>query len=336
MLERRTFLKGALGGLVAVSAHGCAPSGQEDEPRYDPAAFRRPERSRVAVLRADAYDQPLETTIRHGIELSGADVAGRRVVLKPNLVEFDPASVINTHPTVVAATVVALRRLGAREVVVAEGPGHRRDTEYLLDASGLLGALRDVGARYVDLNVDAVRPLPLRSRYTALGQLYVPATVLEADLLVSMPKLKTHHWAGVTLSMKNMFGIVPGSVYGWPKNVLHWQGIANSILDINAALTMPRLAIVDGIVGMEGNGPIQGVAKPMGVLVFGTDWVAVDGTCTRLMALEPTRVDYLRQAGKFLGNVDDARIEQVGEQPATFVRPFAVLDQFAALRVQRT
>jgi uncharacterized protein (DUF362 family) len=193
-----------------------------------------------------------------------------------------------------------------------------------------------VGARYVDLNVDAVRALPLRSRYTALGQLYVPATVLDADLLVSMPKLKTHHWAGVTLSMKNMFGIVPGSVYGWPKNVLHWQGIGNSILDINAALTMPRLAIVDGIVGMEGNGPIQGVAKPMGVLVFGTDWVAVDATCTRLMALEPTRVDYLRQAGRFLGNAEEARIEQIGEQPATFVRPFAVLDQFAELRVRRT
>jgi uncharacterized protein (DUF362 family) len=136
--------------------------------------------------------------------------------------------------------------------------------------------------------------------------------------------------------MKNMFGIVPGSVYGWPKNALHWQGIGNSIVDINAALTMPRLAIVDGIVGMEGNGPIQGVAKPMGVLVFGTDWVAVDATCTRLMALEPMRVEYVRQAGEFLGNADEARIEQVAEQPVALVRPFAVLDQFAELRVQRT
>jgi len=335
VLERRTFLKGALGGLVAVSAHGCARS-EPDQVRYDPAAFPRTERSRVAVLRAEAYDRPLETTVRHGIELSGAEVAGRRVVIKPNLVEFDPAGVINTHPAVIAATVAALKTLGAREVVVAEGPGHRRDTEYLLDASGLLGALRDVDARYVDLNVDAVRPVTLRSRYTALGRLYLPATVLDADLLVSMPKLKTHHWAGVTLSLKNMFGIVPGSCYGWPKNVLHWHGIANSILDINAALAMPRLAIVDGIVGMEGNGPIQGVAKPMGVLVFGTDWVSVDATCARLMELDPSRVDYLRQAGQFLGNVDEARITQMGEQPGPLARPFAVLDAFADLRLQRT
>ncbi|HWP65460.1 MAG TPA: DUF362 domain-containing protein [Candidatus Limnocylindria bacterium] len=331
MLERRAFLKGALGGLVAVSAHGCSRPAQ-DEARHDPAAFPRPASSRVAVLRAEAYDRPLEAIIRDGIALAGAEVAGRRVVVKPNLVEFDPAGVINTHPAVIAATVVALRRLGAREVIVAEGPGHRRDTEYLLDASGLLAVLRDVQARYVDLNVDAVRPVPLRSWYTGLGPLQLPATVLDADLLVSLPKLKTHHWAGVTLSMKNMFGIVPGAVYGWPKNVLHWQGIENSILDINAALTMPRLAVVDGIVGMEGNGPIQGSAKPMGVLVFGTDWVAVDATCARLMELEPARIDYLRRAGTFLGHADVAQIVQVGEAIAPLVRPFAVIDSFAALR----
>jgi uncharacterized protein (DUF362 family) len=333
VFERRTFLKATLGGALAVSTQGC---GRSEAPRYDPKVFRTPTTSRVAVLRAEAYDRPLETVIRHGIELTGAEVRGRRVVVKPNLVEFDPAGVINTHPAVVAATIVALRRLGAREVIVAEGPGHRRDTEYLLEASGLLAVLRDTGARYVDLNVDAVRAVPLRSRFTGLERFHLPATVLEADLLVSMPKLKTHHWAGVTLSMKNMFGIVPGALYGWPKNVLHWRGIGNSILDINAALPMPRLAVVDGIVGMEGNGPIQGVARPMGVLAFGSDWVAVDATCTRLMGLEPTRVEYLAAAGNFLGNVEAGRIEQVGEQPGMLVRPFAVIEPFAYLQAQRT
>jgi uncharacterized protein (DUF362 family) len=332
MLERRTFLKGALGGVLAASAHGCTSR----EARYDPAAFRRPERSEVAVLRAEAYDRPLEATIQHGIELTGTAVRGRRVVLKPNLVEFDPSGVINTHPAVIAATIVALRRLGAADVIVAEGAGHRRDTEYLLEASGLLEVLREARARYVDLNVDAVRAVPLRSRFTSLGQLHLPVTVLDAELLVSMPKLKTHHWAGVTLAMKNMFGIVPGSVYGWPKNVLHWQGIGNSILDINATLGMPRLAVVDGIVGMEGNGPIQGVARPMGVLVFGNDWVAVDATCTRLMSLKAAGVDYLRAAGEFLGNCDVTRVTQVGEEIEPLVRPFDVLESFAYLRRQRT
>ena len=76
-----------------------------------------------------------------------------------------------------------------------------------------------------------------------------------------MPKLKTHHWAGVTLSLKNFFGCMPGRVYGWPKNVLHVRGIPESILDINAAVR-PHLAIVDGIVGMEGDGPIMGDPAP--------------------------------------------------------------------------
>ena len=329
MLERRTFLKATLGGALAASASGCERS---EAPRYDPNAFPLPAVSRVAVLRAEAYDRPLEAVVQHGIELAGVAVRGRRVVVKPNLVEFDPAGVINTHPAVIAATVVALRRLGAREVIVAEGPGHRRDTEYLLEASGLRGALHDAGVRYVDLNVDAVRAVPLRSRFTGLTHLHLPVTVLEADLLVSMPKLKTHHWAGVTLAMKNMFGIVPGTIYGWPKNLLHQVGIPNSIVDINAALALPRLAIVDGIVGMEGNGPIQGEACAAGVVVIGDDFPAVDASCARIMGVLPERVAHLRWAGGFLGNVEEARIEQLAEDPARFRQDFVLPPGFAKLR----
>ena len=108
----------------------------------------------------------------------------------------------------------------------------------------------------------------LRDPFSRLKSLYLPNTALRADLLVSLPKMKTHHWVGATLSMKNFFGLVPGGVYGWPKNVLHWAGIDECIADLHAAF--PRhFAIVDGIVGMEGNGPIQGKPKPAGVLVAG-------------------------------------------------------------------
>src|SRR5262249_11302837 len=134
--------------------------------------------------------------------------------------------------------------------------------------------------------------------FTNLKQLYLPETLFKADLLVSMPKLKTHHWAGVTLALKNMFGVVPGSIYGWPKNMLHWAGIQGSILDINAGLNIPQFAIVDGIVGMEGNGPLQGKPKRSGVLVFGSDLVAVDATAARLMKVEPRKIEYLNQAGE--------------------------------------
>jgi hypothetical protein len=86
--------------------------------------------------------------------------------------------------------------------------------------------------------------------------------VLEADFLVSMPKIKTHHWSGVTLTMKNMFGIVPGARYGWPKNILHWKGIQESILDLCAIVSV-HFVIADGIVAMEGNGPLNGTPRPL-------------------------------------------------------------------------
>ena len=147
-----------------------------------------------------------------------------------------------------------------------------------------------------------------------------------------MPKLKTHHWAGVTLSMKNMFGVIPGSIYGWPKNVLHWAGIDESIVDINSALSMGRFAIVDGIVGMEGNGPIQGTPRHAGVLIFGEDPVAVDATAARLMRIDPAKVKHLRMAGAFLGNIEQHKIVQLGEPIESLAQDFQVISQFGHLK----
>jgi len=284
------------------------------------------------VSRADSYESPLVERIVEGVRLCGLNVAGRSVLLKPNLVEFDPQGVVNTNPAVVAAAIEAFRRLDAREITVAEGPGHRRDNEYLLHASGLQSVLDEHRTRYVDLNSDDVSALSLSSRFTSLRHLYFPQTVLKADLVVSMPKLKTHHWAGVTLSMKNMFGVIPGSIYGWPKNVLHWAGIDESIVDINSALSMPRFAIVDGIVGMEGNGPIQGTPRHAGVLIFGEDPVAVDATAARLMRIDPAKVKHLRVAGEFLGNIEREKIVQIGEPIEALVQDFQVISRFRHLK----
>src|SRR4030095_16536836 len=104
-----------------------------------------------------------------------------------------------------------------------------------------------------------------------------------------------------------------GSVYGWPKNALHHAGIQESIVAINSNERVPTFAIVDGIVGMEGNGPIQGDAKACGVLIFGSDLVAVDATAVRVVARNPRKVRYLETAGQLLGNLEEGRIVQIGE-----------------------
>jgi uncharacterized protein (DUF362 family) len=327
MLNRRQFCLGAMAAIPPALVFGSA----RREP-WEKVAYRKPAQSRVAVLEAKSYDMPLEDILCRGLQLFRLPLHGKTVVLKPNLVEYDPAGSINTHPAVIAAAIEAFKRLGARQVIVAEGPGHRRDNEYLLTASSFYTMLKEHQTRYVDLNYDDVRSLRLRSRFTDLQQFYIPETILQADLLVSMPKLKTHHWAGVTLSMKNLFGLIPGAIYGWPKNILHWAGIPASILDINSSLPVPQFAIVDGIVGMEGNGPIQGNSKPCGVLVFGDDLVAVDATAARLMQIDPAKITYLAAASRFLGNVAQENILQIGEGLEPFRQDFHVISHFQHLK----
>ena len=336
-MKRRDFVLRATAAVSAVAAGGALSYDRWKQVHptlpWQPQGFRQPGQSRVAIVRRTSYDaSKLEEEVGRVVASFQLPVSGRRVVLKPNFVEYDPQGVINTNPALVGVVAQAFRQLGARSVIVAEGPGHRRDNAYLLSASGLLDMMRDLRVPYVDLNTDDVVRVVCRSNYSGLGELWLPRTIVDADLVVSMPKLKTHHWAGVTLSMKNLFGIMPGSVYGWPKNVLHQHGIEQSILDINAALPRAPFTIVDGIVGMEGNGPIQGTAVNSGVLIFGDDPVAVDATAARLMEVDPAKVMYLREAGRFLGNLDPARIVQIGESVKGNSRPFALLSQSADLR----
>ena len=267
---------------------------------------------------------------------SKVPLAGKRVILKPNLVEYHRNKVINTHPNVVAAAIELCQREGAKEIVIAEGPGHWRNVEYLVQASGLGDVLRHYKVSFVDLNHDEFVKTPNMGRLTKLDHLFLTRTIVSADVVISMPKLKTHHWAGATLSLKNLFGTLPGICYGWPKNELHWRGIDNSIVDIALTRT-PELAIVDGIIGMEGDGPLNGVAKPFGALIMGTDLLAVDATCCRLMQLNPERIAYLIMGyQKKLGLLREAEIQQLGESIAQMSQPFDTVPSFRALRMAKS
>ncbi len=295
-------------------------------------SFQRPP-STVVIRRVANYDQDLSAVIEESLSAFRLPIQGKTVLLKPNLVGMDPLGIVNTHPAVIAATRECFLRLGAAQVFIGDGPAMDRDTEAIIESVRLRDYTGPLARTFVDLNVDDVERVTLKTHASRLKELYFPKTALGVDLLVSMPKLKTHHWAGVTLSLKNMFGVVPGSCYGWPKNVLHWAGIDRAILDINAALK-PDFAIVDGIVGMEGNGPIQGAPKASGVLVFGNDPVAVDATCCRVMGLVPERVKYLAGAGTMLGHTKADKIQQLGETIASVRTPFAVLPEFQYISQQ--
>jgi uncharacterized protein (DUF362 family) len=291
--------------------------------------------SQVSIVRAPKYDYSLYNTVHSILREHKIDARGKNVLLKPNLVEFEPQSAINTDPLLVHAVYEAFRSMGAASVRIAEGPGHRRNTLDLADAAGYFDIVPHFEDVFVDLNLDDVARFRPERQLSGMKKWYLPKAALGADLLVSIPKMKTHHWVGATLSMKNLFGVVPSGVYGWPKNMLHWSGIDECIADLHSFFPQ-QFAIVDGIVGMEGNGPIQGQAKPMGVLVAGSDPVAVDATCCRVMRIDPLKIRYLLMAASLESHITERNIAQIGESVESVATPFALIPDFQHIRLENS
>jgi uncharacterized protein (DUF362 family) len=317
-IGRRAIL--AVGGLAAA---GLVAAG----------AYRRlwtPQdgRAQVFIAKNQKYDANLARTIRDGLIATGlqpAGMKGKRVLLKPNMVEPTKAARhMTTNPAIVVAVADVFKEWGA-EVTVGEAPGHVRDTDMALEESGIIDALDDGHLPFADLNYEETKFLPNLGKACQLPGFYFPETVVGADLIVSLPKMKTHHWVGVTASMKNMYGTIPGIRYGWPKNVLHFHDIPKTVFDINASLPK-TIAVVDGIDCMEGDGPIMGTKKHMGLLVMGTVPSAVDATVCRLMRVRPEKISYLALADGELGPIDERSIAQVGEAWQSLAQPFEILD----------
>ena len=322
-MSRRGFLIstliGGIGGLLGVTL----------------LKYKDQMRSEVFIGGVASYTDDIASVILSGLKELGvkpAEIKGKRVLLKPNLVEvIKGASHINTHPLVIRGAIEAFLRLGAYRVMVGEGPGHVRDSYYVLEESGLAEVLYEDRIPFIDLNNDSLFSLRNKGKFSRLKEFSFPRTLRQVDIIVSMAKMKTHHWAGVTLSMKNMFGVMPGIVYGWPKNVLHYAGIERSILDINATIK-PHFSIVDGIIGMEGDGPIMGTPRHVGVLVLGRNLPAVDATSARIMGIDPYKVAYLKAASSRLGPIKEKYIEQRGELINAVRKNFKLREDIPAQR----
>jgi uncharacterized protein (DUF362 family) len=317
-VKRREFLKGTA-VLVNAAAFGNLAS-----------ASRAPAPCPVTLLAMPDYGRDLEKEIASVMSADGLVLKGKRVLLKPNFVETHPERPINTNPAVIASVAHACLRLGAGQVIVGEASGHRRDPWFsVLNPS--LGSIMDKRVKCLDLNHGDAIATPNLGGLTGLPRFYLARPVAEADVLISLPKMKTHHYAGVTLCLKNLFGTLPGIYYGWPKNLLHFKGIERSILDL-ARTVKVHYGIVDGVVGMEGDGPIMGKAKPVGALVLSPFPLAADATAARLMGFDPRKILYLVQAGRFLPGLRPEDVALRGENPSRFATRFDCLDGFSGMR----
>ncbi len=283
-----------------------------------------PQRPHVAVVKGD---DPYANTCAALAQIDLAAAAGKRVLLKPNVGRVAaPASGVITNPQVVAAAIDAFQAAGAR-VSVGESPIVGVKTEEAFDALGLttIAAERDCPL----LNLDARRYVRVEIPHgRAIQELKVCPDVLEHDLVVSIPVMKTHMHTGVTLSVKNM----KGCLWRRSKVDLHMlppvEGESDRPLNIAIAdmsgVLRPHLSIIDGTVGMEGLGPSAGRAKPFGVVVAGADPFAADAVACRLMGINATDIPHLRIAGtRGYGvlDLDDLDVSPTNWQD--WVSPFA-------------
>lgn len=249
------------------------------------------------------------------------EVQGKRILIKPNLVDEVEGHYVTTAPEVVLAAVQFLQEKGAAEIWVGDGPAFRRDAGAVAQKIGLLPALQKHQVPFIDLNYDDPIPVAVRDGwFPAHDHIWLPRHAVQADYILSLAKMKTHHWAQVSLSMKNLLGLLPGAKYGWPKNFIHFSGIPQTILGIHQVLP-PVLSVIDGIIGMQGDGPLFGSPVEHGILAAGRDPVAVDMVCKELMGFDTWSVDYLNLAA-WAGIGQAHRIDIRGVDPVLYRRNY--------------
>ena len=231
----------------------------------------------------------IEAAFACSLDMLRFDFTGRRTAfLKPNIVRpIAPDRAVVTHPRVAEAIINVLRRRGVADIRVGEASSVGVDVEEAFDVSGYRAMARRTGVPLLNLN-DVER----REVKWMFGRLRLPRVVLDSDLYINMAKLKTHFHTTVTLGVKNQKGLLLPE----DKQFDHLEVRLHPALAEYARLARPHLTVVDGIVGMEGDGPTQGTPKKSGILACGDDIYETDFACARFMGVDPTKVAHLAYA----------------------------------------
>ena len=277
------------------------------------------DRPKVALVACDAYEMAIvEAALQRALGAVGGMEAfvspGQVVALKPNLVRaMTPDQAATTHPMLVAAVIRAVRAAGAEALVVDSpgGPFTPGALKALYRKTGMDWAVREAGGT-LNLDVRSVQ-MPVDDG-RALHRIDMAAVIAEADAVINLPKLKTHNLTGLTLSVKNLFGVVPGTLkIAYHGKMQETERFCQGMLDI-LSCTRPVLNIMDAVIAMEGNGPSGGEPRAANALILGADALAVDAVAAALVGLDPTDVATTAAAvrrGWTTGRLED--IELLGD-----------------------
>ena len=262
------------------------------------------------LIHPATYDN-VHAAVDRAFALFPVAIRGRKVLLKPNVLRSGAASEgITTHPAVLRAVVEKVASLEPAALVVGDNPGlfNYGANEEAFTKTGLMEA---AGGHYRNIGLDSVK-MPFDAAF--MPAVSVSRAVLEADVVISLPKFKTHGLTVMTGAIKNSYGILPGA----QKALLHRaagspERFHELVVEV-FRLRVPDLFIVDAVVGMEGNGPASPDLREIGLVLAADNAVALDAVIATMMGLDPGRLRFLRKAKEAgLGDFDLAAIEVVGE-----------------------
>jgi uncharacterized protein (DUF362 family)/Pyruvate/2-oxoacid:ferredoxin oxidoreductase delta subunit len=271
---------------------------------------------RVAVIRCKNYDREIVFPAIHSIleYMGGIECfvkRGQKVLLKPNMLSAkSPKKGITTHPIILEALIKEMQSVDA-EVWIGDSPsGAIKGIQRCWDNTGFSDVARKTGAKLVNFEAGG----------TTLKEIdgikyYLSKYVMEADVIINLPKFKTHGLTLYTGAIKNLYGTLPGlQKAAFHKRCPNPENFSRRLVDIYS-LVNPHLHLMDGILGMEGNGPATGDRKNVGLLLASTDGVALDTIAGHIMGFKENEIDTNRLAGeRGLGENRVDNIEVVGER----------------------
>jgi uncharacterized protein (DUF362 family) len=280
---------------------------------------------RIAVVRVG---EDVGRAVEEAVDLIGGlnIERGCRVIVKPNICyPKNPYGMVITDFGIIEAVVRLLQR-ETDDIAVVESDNISGTADRRVERSGLGDLLRFLGVEFINLSMDEGEV-----HEVAGVKIRLPKTVLEADYFVNLPKMKTSGPTLVTLSIKNLFGLL---MLG-DKKRLH--PYLDEILPYLAKVIHNDLIVMDALTAMEGNGPVIGTPKEMGLIIAGRNPLEVDALCTRLMDIDPKEVGHLMKAYEMgLGEIDVESLEVVGEDwrwlVNSFERPYSFKASMRSIR----
>ena len=272
---------------------------------------------KVSVVRTFEYERDrIYEAIEHGIKLMGGinDIIkpGSKVFVKINHLAppSKPERGIVTHPVFAEAAIGLLKRYGA-EITVGDDIESSGPDGFAI--SGFRQMCERAQVKLVNLREGGFTGVPCNG--VMLDKVYVSSIVREADVIVDLPKLKTHSLTVFTGGIKNMYGTIPGGLRSRYHGLYQGQNDFNQMLNDVFSVAIPQLTIMDGIMAMEGQGPAAGKLRNLGIILLSRDAVALDAVATSITGLDPSAVYTIRFAAeRGLGTGDIDRIEVCGEE----------------------